>query len=58
MERYDAAYAEYQLALREKGKETDVWYAIGLLSLQQNKPKEAEEAFKKAAEYKLLLDRR
>jgi tetratricopeptide (TPR) repeat protein len=57
MGRYDAAYAEYQLALREKGKEADVWYAIGILSLKQNKPKEAEEAFKKAAEYKLLLDR-
>ena len=58
MERYDAAYAEYQLALREKGKESDVWYAIGGLFLKQNKLKEAEEAFKKAAEYKLLLDRR
>jgi O-antigen ligase/Tfp pilus assembly protein PilF len=57
MGRYDAAYAEYQLALREKGKEADVWYAIGLLSLKQNKPKEAKEAFKKAAEYKLLLNR-
>src|SRR3989304_5260871 len=58
MERYDAAYAEYQLALREKGKESDVWYAIGGVFLKQNKLKEAEEAFKKAAEYKLLLDRR
>ncbi|MBI5874510.1 MAG: O-antigen ligase family protein [Deltaproteobacteria bacterium] len=54
MRRYDEAYAEYQLALREKGREGDVWYAIGLLSLKQNKPKQAEAAFRKAVEYRSL----
>ncbi|MBI3754041.1 MAG: tetratricopeptide repeat protein [Deltaproteobacteria bacterium] len=51
---YDDAHKEYRLALREKGKEGDVWYAIGLLSLKQNKPQEAEAAFRKAVDYRSL----
>jgi tetratricopeptide (TPR) repeat protein len=53
---YDEAYQEYQIALREKGREDNVLYAIGELFLKQGKPKEAEEAFRKAMEYKSLLD--
>ncbi|MDP2682912.1 MAG: O-antigen ligase family protein [Deltaproteobacteria bacterium] len=52
MGQYNEAHNEYRLALREKGKEADVWYAIGLLSLKQNKPKEAEDAFRKAVDYR------
>jgi len=54
MGQYDDAHKEYRLALREKGREGDVWYAIGLLSLKQNNPKQAEEAFRKAVDYRLL----
>lgn len=56
MGKYNDAHKEYLLALREKGKEADVWYAIGLISLKQNKAKDAKEAFRKAVEYKSLLD--
>ena len=51
MGQYDDAHKEYQFALREKGKEADVWYAIGGLFLKQGKKKEAEEAFKRTLEY-------
>jgi O-antigen ligase/tetratricopeptide (TPR) repeat protein len=49
---FGEAYKEYKLALREKGREGELWYEIGKLFLMQGNIKKAEEAFREALEYK------
>jgi tetratricopeptide (TPR) repeat protein len=47
---YDEAIAEYERAVRSQPRFAAAWFELGLVHQMQNRPREAEEAYRKAAD--------